>query len=163
MKKRQSVLGTLTFAVVFFMAGLLAYQHLTKPIAKEAEASKEWATTMGIVTMSKISSTRDSDGKTMYSANVEYVYSVGDKEFNGVRIRTVDGSTSLKSSVEKVLRKFPKGAKVEVHYNPESPDTAVLKPGTGFVLGIILKLPLFFCIVSVLMVLNLFKRIMFGR
>jgi hypothetical protein len=99
----------------------------------------------------------------MYSASVQYDYTVEGKIYNGSGIRTLDGSTSSSSSVKKTLKKYALGKAVTVHYDPEFPNIAVLEPGTGFLMGILLKLPLLFCIVSVLMVVALFKRLLFGR
>ena len=163
MKKRQSPLGTLIFAIVFFVGGLMAYQYLTKPIAEEAKAAKEWPTTQGTITLAKLNKTRNDDGNDMYSASVQYDYTVEGKIYNGSGIRTLDGSTSSSSSVKKTLKKYALGKAVTVHYDPEFPNIAVLEPGTGFLMGILLKLPLLFCIVSVLMVVALFKRLLFGR
>lgn len=163
MRKKQSILGTLIFAVFFFIGGLMAYQHLTKPLAEEAKASKEWPTVEGVITHSELNKSRDNDGNDMYSANVQYNYSVGGEKYSDGSIQTLDGSTSVKSSAKKTVKKYAKGTKVTVYYDPEFPNTAVLEPGTSFWFGIILKLPLFFCVVAVLMVLGLFKRILFGR
>lgn len=163
MRRKQSPIGTLVFAVVFFVAGLMAYQHLTKPIAEEAEAAKEWPTTTGVITLSELNKTRDNEGKDMYSASVQYDYTVDGKEYNCSGIRTLDGSTSSKNSVKKTLKKYAKGTSVMVHYDPEFPNTAVLEPGTGLLLGVLLKLPLLFCIIAVLMALKMFKSLLFGR
>lgn len=163
MRKRQSPIGTLVFAVVFFVGGLMAYQHLTKPIAEEAEAAKEWPTTPGVITLSELNKTRNNEGKDMYSASVQYDYTVDGKMYNCSGIRTLDGSTSSKSSVKKTLKKYAKGTSVMVHYDPEFPNSAVLEPGTGLLLGMLLKLPLLFRIISVLMVVKLFKRLLFGK
>lgn len=163
MRKRQSPIGTLVFAVVFFVGGLMAYQYLTKPIAEEAEAAKEWPTTPGFITLSELNKTRNNEGKDMYSASVQYDYTVDGKMYNCSGIRTLDGSTSSKSSVKKTLKKYAKGTSVMVYYDPEFPNSAVLEPGTGLLLGMLLKLPLLFCIISVLMVVKLFKRLLFGK
>ena len=162
MRKQPSVLGTLIFAAVFFVGGLMAYQHITKPMAEEAEASKEWPTVEGIIAHAELNKSRDSDGNDMYSANINYDYVVDGKQLNSSGVRTVDGSTSSKNSVKKTLRKYAKGTKVTVFYDPEFPNSAVLEPGTGFLFGILLKLPLLFCVVSVLMVLSLIKRLFLG-
>lgn len=163
MQKRQSFLATLIFAIVFFAGGLLSWQYLTQPIAEEAQASKEWPTTQGEITFSELNRTRNSDGKDMYSASVQYDYKVGGKTYNCSGIRTLDGSTSSKSSVKKTLKKYAKGTHVTVYYDPDFPNTAVLEPGTGLLLGIVLKLPLLFCVIAVLMVVKLIKRLLFGR
>ena len=141
----------------------MAYQHLTKPLAEEAEASEEWPTVEGVITYSELRSSRNSDGNELYSADVDYVYTVDGKKYSGGNIETLDGSTSSRSSVKKTLRKYAVGTKVPVYYDPEFPNTAVLEPGTSFLFGLLLKLPLAFCLVSILMVLGLFKRILFGR
>ncbi len=161
--KQPSFFGTLVFAALFFVAGLMVYQHLTKPIAEEVEASKEWPTAEGTILSSELNKTRDHDGNEMYSANILYEYSVDGKQYSDGNIGVMDGSTSMKNSVKKTLRKYEKGKKVTVHYDPEFPGTAVLETGVGFLFGILLKLPLAFCVVSVLMVFSLFKRLLFGR
>ena len=163
MKKQPSVLGTLIFAAVFFVGGLMAYQHITKPMAEEAKASKEWPTVEGVIAHAELSKTRDSDGNEMYSANINYDYTVDGKQYNSSGINTVNGSTSSQSSVKKTLKKYAEGTKVTVHYDPEFPNTAVLEPGIKFLFGILLKLPLLFCIISVLMVIQLLKRLFLGR
>jgi hypothetical protein len=163
MRKKQSILGTLIFAAVFFVGGFMAYQHITKPMAEEAAASKEWPTVEGVIAHAELNKSRDSDGNDMYSANINYDYVVDGKQLNSSGVRTVVGSTSSQSSVKKTLRKYAEGKKVTVHYDPEFPNSAVLEPGTGLLFGILLKLPLLFCLISVLMVVQLFKRLFLGR
>ena len=48
----------------------------------------------------------------MYSASVQYDYTVDGKTYNSSDIRTLDGSTSSKSSVKKTLKKYAKGTSV---------------------------------------------------
>ncbi len=163
MRKKQSVLGTLIFAAIFFVGGFMAYQHLTKPLAEEAEASEEWPTVEGVITYSGLNKSRNPDGNDMYSADVQYEYSVDGQKYSGGNIETMDGSTSSRSSVKKTVRKYAVGTKVAVYYDPEFPNTAVLEPGISFLFGLLLKLPIVFCVLSVLMVLGLFKRMLFGR
>ena len=163
MRKKQSILGTLFFATFFFIGGFMAYQHFTKPLAKEAEASKKWPTVEGIVTQSELNKYCDNEDNDMYSANVRYKYSVGGKEYSDGNIQTLDGSTNVKSSVKKTVQKYAVGTQVIVYYDPEFPNTAVLEPGTSFLFGILLKLPLIFCAVAVLMVVGLLKSLLLGR
>ena len=132
-------------------------------MAEEAKASKEWPSVKGIITHAELIKSRDSDGNDMYSANVQYEYSVENKKYSDSGIRVSDAKTSVKSNVKKTLRKYAVGTTVTVYYDPEFPNTAVLEPGTGFLFGMLLKLPLLFCIVSVLMVFGQFKRLLLGR
>lgn len=163
MRKKPSILGTLITAAILFVVGLMVYQHLTKPMAEEAKASKEWPTAQGVITHSELNKSQDSDGNNLFSANVKYTYVVNGEEYSNGNIATVNGSTSLKSNVIKKVKKYTKGKNVTVYYDPEFPNIAVLEPGTNFWISILLKIPLLLCAISVLMVLSLFKRILFRR
>lgn len=70
MNRRPSFFKTLLVASILFFGGLMAYLYLTKPIAEEAKASKNWQTVEGVITKSKLNTSRDSDGKELYSANI---------------------------------------------------------------------------------------------
>ncbi|WP_321296362.1 DUF3592 domain-containing protein [Marinifilum fragile] len=163
MKKQTSAFGTLVFAIVFFVGGLMAWQHFTKPMLEEAKESEHWPTVQGIITVSELNKTRNNDGNDMYSANVHYTYIVKDKTYSSSGIKSVDGSTSIKSSVKNTIKKYAKGKNVKVYYDPEFPETAVLEPGAGLLMGVLLRIPLLFCAFSVLMVFGLTKRLLFGR
>jgi hypothetical protein len=161
MRNRQSPIKTLIFATVFFISGLMAYQYITKPLAKEAAETKEWPTVDGTIIRSELRKSRNSEGNNMYSADVSYKYQVNGFDFTETGISSVSSRTSMKSSVKKTLKKYAVGTKVKVFYDPEFPNTSVLETGTGFLLGLLLKLPLFFCVVSVLMVFGMLKRLFF--
>ncbi len=163
MRRKQSPLGTLIFAVIFFAVGFFSWKYFTQPIAEEAAASKEWPSVEGVITHSELIKSRDSDGNDMYSASVHYDYSVDNNNYSDSGIRVSDSRTSVKSNVKKTLKKYAVGTTVTVYYDPEFPNTAVLEPGTGFLFGMLLKLPLLFCIVSVLMIFGQFKRLLLGR
>lgn len=161
MNSRFSLFRGLLIAIVFFVSGLVSYKYITKPIADEANETKNWPTVEGTITYSDINSTTK-DGKTMYSPSVRYKYTVDSKEFYGTKVQSVHSSTSSKNSVKKTLDKYAVGNTADVYYDPETPGSSVLEPGTGFVLGLILKLPLLFCILSVLIVLKMIKRLLLG-
>ncbi len=163
MRNRQSPLGTLVVAIVFFVAGFTSWKYFTKPLAKEAAETKNWPTVEGIITFAELNKTQNSDGNDMYYANVQYTYSVDGNEYTESSITTADGTTSMKNSVKKQLRKYAKGTKVTVYYDPEFPNTAVLEPGAGLIFGLLLKLPLLFCGLSVLIFFGLIKRLLFRR
>lgn len=156
----MSIFGTLIFSVVFIVGGYLAYKHLTKPLEEEAEASKEWPSVMGVITASDLH-TELSDGQKMYSADIHYSYSVGNKEYYGEGITAVDGgTTSLKQAVKKELKKYPKGKEVTVYYDPEFPQSSVLETGGSFWFWILVKIPFVFMVIGGLSFLSIFKRIL---
>jgi Protein of unknown function (DUF3592) len=67
---------------------------------------------------------------------ISYRYAVGDQVFIGKRLHF--GYTAI--SPEQLNREYPRGAKIQVHYNPKNPKDAVLEPGVtiGAVVGIVM-------------------------
>lgn len=167
MKKQPSILKTLAFAAILFFAGIVSNKYIIKPLAEEAEASIEWPTTSGVITSSEMTKEWQQDkqqlnkGDYMYSAHVRYNYSVNGEEYSGTRIEAAQSSTSSQSSAEETLHKYAKANTVTVYYNPESPNRAMLVPGASFGLKLLFKLPLVFCVIAILMILGLLKRLFF--
>ncbi len=166
MRRKQSPIGTLVFATVFFASGFMGWLYFTKPMLEEARATEKWPTVQGVITASELGKSTNSEGTDMYSANVYYDYTVNDRQYSSSGITMADGSSSMKNSEVNKLKKYAEGTSVTVYYDPEFPGSTVLEPGAGFWLGLLLRLPLLFCAVSILMVLRLLgqiKRLLFGR
>ncbi|SHF65197.1 Protein of unknown function [Mariniphaga anaerophila] len=166
MRKQTSVFGSLLIAIIFFVSGFMGWRHFTQPMLKEARASEKWPTAQGVITAAELGESTNSDGTIMYSANVYYDYTVNNRQYSSSGITMADGSSSMKNSEVKKLKKYAKGTSVAVYYDPEFPESTVLEPGAGLWLGLLLRLPLLFCAVSVLIVLGLLariKRMLFGR
>ncbi|MCU4155602.1 DUF3592 domain-containing protein [Carboxylicivirga sp. A043] len=159
MKRQSSILSTFMFAIIFGVAGWFAYQHVTKPIVEDAEASEQWPVVSGEITYANIKTSRSSEGNTMYSPDIRYTYTVSGKDYTGKQISLMDGSTSVQSSVKKKVKAYPVGASVEVYYDPELPASSVLQPGKSFWINLLLYAPLSFCVIAGLMVLNSIKRV----
>lgn len=117
---------------------------------KKAEAGRNWPSTQGTVTVSKVleNSSTNNDGHTTfnYSPGIEYRYTVAGLFFTGNKIspgsETSYGEPAL---VTPILEKYPAGAPVSVYYNPENPSEAVLerRPDRSrlmIILGVILLL-----------------------
>jgi hypothetical protein len=94
------------------------------------QASEGWLAVQGTITESWIdeSITTDQDGSasSRYAPKVRYRYTVMGTEYQGERIAFGPGRSGSRSSVEKVLAKYPKGSAALVYYNPEKPADAVL-------------------------------------
>lgn len=159
MRQQGSVLGSIVFSIIFIVAGWMAYKHIAKPLAEEANASEKWPVSVGTITYAGVSTSKSSEGTTMYAANVSYKYDVDGKTYSGSQIGMMDGSTSMASSVKKQIKKYAKGSNVDVYYDPELPSSAVLEPGQSFWISLMVYIPLSFCLVGALMLLKSFKRI----
>lgn len=157
MRTRQTgPIGSIFFSMVFIIAGWLVYTHITSPLTEEAKASDSWPSVMGMVISSEISESY-SDNTKMYSPDVIYEYSVNNEPYTGSRIKSIDGSTSSYSSVQKTLQKYSEGQETAVYYNPEAPGVSMLEPGAGFFTYLIKYAPLLFCLVGILILLKFLK------
>ncbi|PYE53165.1 DUF3592 domain-containing protein [Deinococcus yavapaiensis] len=119
-------LGLLVVALIFtLLLGALTQRGLR---------SLAWPTTSGTVTDSRVAWSL-SDGKTRYSARVEYVYTVAGRTYRSSQ-RTYRSSESSEAYARDIVARLPKGRRVSVHFDPAAPARAVLEPGTDvFVLG----------------------------
>ena len=156
--KQSSIFISFVFALVFIVGGWLFYKHISQTIIDEASASKDWPTVQGMVSSSDIRSSI-SDGDEMYSIDLLYAYTVQGENYTGDRVSTVSTSTSSLSDVDEDLSKYPEGGLVTVYYNPEAPSISMLEPGADFFTYIITYGPLLFCLVGLIMLLQVLKRI----
>ena len=156
--KQSSIFASFIFAIIFIVGGWLFYNHVSQTIVDEANASKDWPTVQGIVNFSDIRSSI-SDGTEMYSVDLSYAYTVQGENYTGDRISTIATSTSSFSEVDKELSKYPEGELVTVYYNSEAPSISMLEPGAGFFTYVITYGPLLFCLVGLLMLLQVLKKV----
>jgi hypothetical protein len=119
--------GVLTWSLVNFVYAVL---------------SRRWPHATGTVIVSDLQRSRDSEGEYSYRPEVSYQYSVKGEEFIATRTRYGDRlALSWPAPAAKMVRRYPVGAVVSVHYDPDEPAEAVLEPGvnglilTGAALG----------------------------
>lgn len=90
--------------------------------------SRRWPTVEGVVLVSDLQRTRDSDGAQMYRAEVSYKYTVGDRAFVSSRTRFGDRvSLSWSKPALDIVQRYPVGASVKVRYAPDDPSDSVLE------------------------------------
>ncbi len=115
---------------IFLMVmGMLSLQQ-----GKEA---RSWKVIAGRITKSALEEKRvdtsHEDGmqrtEVGYLPVVEYQYKVEGEILTGYRINFVEKQYTQKAG-KKALDKYPFGAVVQVHYDPENPNEAVLETGT---------------------------------
>jgi Protein of unknown function (DUF3592) len=112
-------------AAVFSAVGvlLLVYWWILR---RRSARTKHWPAVKGVITESRVSFTRDSNGVNK-SAVVRYAYTVAATPFAGGRIN-IGNSTG---NPDKAVARYPRGAEVMVYYDPGKPDLAVLEPGAA--------------------------------
>lgn len=91
---------------------------------KMAEASPSWPAVDGVVTAAE-------RGRVTLrmQPRVTYSYAVKGVPFTSKRVSFA--GVVPKQEIDSVLRKYPAGQAVTVHYAPENPVEAVLEPGSG--------------------------------
>jgi len=139
--RKLSWYGSLIFGALFIGAGYFIV-HLAVDAYRMGEASEAWPTVQGSVIHAKVvSSLRN--GKTHYSADIQYAYRIDGKQYKSGRIDTSPGtgsSSSDSSGAYEVVHDYPVGRVVSVYYDPSKPWVSVLEPGmpttTWLVFGI---------------------------
>jgi hypothetical protein len=96
-------------------------------------ASESWPTAEGKILSSRVQSRRDRDSNgratTQYTAKVDYEYQVGDRRYRSQRIQYGLFTSNVRGQARSVVDRYPQGQAVQVRYDPDSPETAVLDPG----------------------------------
>jgi len=104
---------------------------------QQGKEARRWKTVPGRIIRSSLEEKRadTSYGDGMrrtevgYQPLVEYQYRVGDETLTGQRLSLVEKQFTQKAG-QKALEKYPIGATVQVHYDPEDPQEAVIETGT---------------------------------
>ena len=99
---------------------------------RRALQSQTWPRAAGQVLASSVE-TSQSDGMTMYRAEVRYKYNIGNRELVGSRVFFGDQfKVSWSGPANELSAKYRPGAAIRVAYHPEDPSLAVLEPGANW-------------------------------
>jgi hypothetical protein len=132
----------LAIAMLFLTLASIVVEFFTVGMFMKAQAAKSWPKAAGTVTKSVVM--RKESGKIQYVADVQYEYTVDDKKYQNDVVRVRGNSTDSKSTVEKIVSKYPVESKIDVYYDKSDSSDALLEPGADFVNYIIMISPLFF-------------------
>jgi hypothetical protein len=98
-----------------------------------ARESHGWPSVDGEIVKSDIveetSSARTGRGTVTYRPTIRYRYRVGDADYTGERVALGEYATEDRAAAEGVVRQYPTGRRLPVHYRPRAPDVAVLEVG----------------------------------
>src|SRR4051794_12175599 len=136
-----------------FVCGGFALMIIAIVIAalREAIAMKRWPVAKGRVLESKVEEYRQSVGSsgsfaasparmTLYRPIVRYEYEVDGKRFRGNRMAQSPGwDRGVPAFADEIVRRYPSGSDIDVRYNPNRHDEAVLEPRVprGWILALL--------------------------
>ena len=120
-----------------------------------ANQSKSWPSVTGKIVASSVEKSRGTDSKgrssTSYHARIKYEFTVDAQAFTGKRVAFGDhGGDS--SHANKMVKRFPKGKKVPVFYQPANPKKCLLEPGVKGQAFILPSIGLIFLLIGIVFV-----------
>jgi len=156
-RKRPPILGPMELIIggaVFLVLGLAGAIWGYSTLARD-NASASWPSVEGTMLSSTVSRrvSRTGSGaqkstRIRHEVNVSYEYTVNGQFYTSDRIRREKYQTRHPSRAWDMARKYPQGKKVDVYYDPASPDKAVLIAGAHEGSYIFLCAGIFFLLVG---------------
>lgn len=141
---------------IFTTIGVVVGLLVGKPILDNARATEQWPQTEGEILESELRETSSDNGSTLYSAHVVYHYALDGGEFESNRVWYGDSySTSDRSEMFEIVKRFPVGETVTVYYSPDKPSESVLIPGAYVLSHVLYVIGLAFLGVGCLLLLIL--------
>lgn len=117
---------------------------------KSGKASQTWPSTEGVILTSEVKTDlgKSDDVDPKYKAAITYRYAVEGYEYTGERV-SFSGQTFLeKRKADGLVKRYNKGKRVKVYYDPKTPHVSALEPGTAsgppFISIILVLIVLFF-------------------
>ncbi len=97
---------------------------------RTAGASRAWPSAQGTIVSSQLLAS--GRGKSRwYKAQVSYTFAANGQSYTGERVMFGDARSSSMAKEQGVVDRYKQGAAVEVFYNPQQPQDAVLERRTS--------------------------------
>jgi hypothetical protein len=126
-KRRASNRGTRAFLGLFILVGVAALGCGAWTLLQSLRCER-WPTAEGMIETAEMRRESGSHGSHTYSANISYNYQVAGIRYDGTRLAF--GAMSASSEyAQGILKRYPVGKKVPVHYASDNPELAVLETG----------------------------------
>jgi len=146
-----------TVGLVFFAIGI-AVTTWGWNVLGNAKASTSWPSVEGKVVSSEVErerTSRRSGGRrrtsTTYEAAIHYRYTVNGTEYSSDRVSFGEYSSSNRAHAQGIVSRYPAGKTVQVYYDPNDPEVAVLESGTSWSCYIPIGIGIAFVIVGALL------------
>lgn len=119
------ILGTICFP---FAAHFFARMQWHQAAAR---VSRAWPTVVGVIQSSRVERRR-ARSLMQHCLEVRYAYEVGGRTYVGDALAFAPRWFADGALVERLARKYPAQAAVQVHVDPSAPDNAVLETSEDF-------------------------------
>ena len=141
-------------ALLMLLGGGLLFMGISAK--RTAGASRAWPSAPGTIISSQVLA--GGGGKSRwYKAQVTYTFAANGQTYTGERVMFGDARSSSMAKEERVVAQYVQGAPVEVFYNPQQPQEAVLERRTSgttltyLILGaVVLMLSVFVAVMGML-------------
>jgi hypothetical protein len=133
---------------------------------RDNSSSAGWPSVKGEIIASdvKVPQTHRSDDRADCSVKLAYRYNIANKEYRGSHVHSGPSPALTRQAAGELAAKYPIGAKVDVHYRPDRPATAVLEPkSSGNLPALLVGLVVFSCIASVLIAHGIAGKVLLYR
>ncbi|MBC2711526.1 MAG: DUF3592 domain-containing protein [Desulfosarcina sp.] len=116
------------FALIAIMAALDGWSRY-----KGGKESLKWPSTEGVILSSEVKTDRgkSDDVDPKHTAAIAYLYTVEGYEYTGERVSFAGQTFLKKSKADSLARRYGKGLRVKVYYDPKTPHVSVLEPGNS--------------------------------
>jgi len=127
----ENLIGYIIIIVITALFGALSFWYGWRTMKMNKVAAK-WPTVSGVIVSAELDSyikyDDDGDATTMYTPLITYQYEVEGQVYTNNRVRVqAFVATNMQSVSRKKVEKYPVGGAVEVHYNPFTPEDALLE------------------------------------
>ncbi len=164
--KPMGWIGGLVYGSIPAVVGAFIITQVAMDAYQMGEASKLWPSTQGVITHAALAGSRPSAGKISYSADIQFAYEVDGRKYasNRIGVEVGPGAThsSDPSNARELVRRYPTGKTVAVHYNPDNPAIGILQPGVTGVTWRIIGIGGAFIFFGALLALSGLLRTLFG-
>lgn len=163
MLSASALLGTrIAAGVCLFVVANLVYAVLK--LRRRMAAGTNWPRAAGTIVASSVSqSAAPRTGDDTATVEVRYRYRVGGRDYEGTRIRFGGQARMSALAADGIVAKYPRGAAIDVFYNPKSPSQAVLEPGnSGNLAALAVLLVVFVAISAVLIAHAIAGRVLYA-
>ncbi len=130
--------------------------------ARRARASRQWPLARGVIVSSRILREHSSPsnnaqvnrivGDHQYKPEIAFEYSVLGVKYISNKVSFGDYSSNSPRHAESVTARYPEGKAVNVFYNPDNPEDAVLENTGGFGVWLLCFVGLFLLAISALFI-----------